>query len=176
MGLTRRIGVSPQGVEMSPEEFESRLAAHLPSLRRTARRLTRDAGLAEDAVQDAMLKAWTRAGAMRDDARFEPWLRAILRSVLVDEVRRRARMLPKQAPPEDELRVMSGGQLAALELKQVLGYVAMLTPVQREAIVLVEIFGYSHAEASRISGCTVPAVAKRLARARAALAPLKRSA
>ncbi|MEL7214308.1 MAG: RNA polymerase sigma factor [Pseudomonadota bacterium] len=161
---------------MSPEEFESRLAAHLPSLRRAARRLTRDAGLAEDAVQDAMLKAWTRAGAMRDEARFEPWLKAILRSVLVDEVRRRARTLPAQLPSEAELGALPGGQLAALELQQVLGYVAMLTPVQREAIVLVEIFGHSHAEAARILGCTVPAIAQRLARARAALAPLKRSA
>jgi RNA polymerase sigma-70 factor, ECF subfamily len=67
--------------------------AHGAELYRFARRSLADAGLAEDAVQEAFLRAW-RASASYDPARASQrtWLFAILRNVVIDLARaRRAR-------------------------------------------------------------------------------------
>ena len=66
--------------------------AHGAELYRFARRSLADAGLAEDAVQEAFLRAW-RASATYDPARASQrtWLFAILRNVVIDLARARRR-------------------------------------------------------------------------------------
>lgn len=64
--------------------------AHGPELYRFARRSLGDAGLAEEAVQEAFLRAW-RAAASYDPARSSQrtWLFAIVRNVVIDLARAR---------------------------------------------------------------------------------------
>jgi RNA polymerase sigma-70 factor (ECF subfamily) len=54
-------------------------------------RILRDVDLAEDAVQAALITAWTQLRALRDPSRFEPWLHRILTHTCYDEARRRTR-------------------------------------------------------------------------------------
>jgi RNA polymerase sigma-70 factor (ECF subfamily) len=54
-------------------------------------RILRDLALAEDAVQAAMITAWTELRALRDPSRFEPWLHRILTHACFAEARRRKR-------------------------------------------------------------------------------------
>jgi RNA polymerase sigma-70 factor (ECF subfamily) len=54
-------------------------------------RILRDRDLAEDAVQAALITAWTDLRALRDPARFEPWLHRILTHQCYAEARRRRR-------------------------------------------------------------------------------------
>ena len=54
-------------------------------------RILRDAHLAEDAVQAALITAWTELRALRDPSRFEPWLHRILTNACYAEARRRTR-------------------------------------------------------------------------------------
>jgi len=54
-------------------------------------RILRDFDLADDAVQTALLTAWTRIRALRDADRFEPWLHRILTHACYAEARRRRR-------------------------------------------------------------------------------------
>ena len=77
--------------------------AHGAELYRFARRSLGDAGLAEDAVQEAFVRAW-RASASYDPARASQrtWLFAILRNVVIDIGRaRRSRPQPPPGPPRD---------------------------------------------------------------------------
>ncbi len=76
--------------------------AHGGELYRFARRSLGDAGLAEEAVQEAFVRAW-RASASYDPARASQrtWLFAILRNVVIDLVRAR-RSRPPVVPAEDE--------------------------------------------------------------------------
>jgi RNA polymerase sigma-70 factor (ECF subfamily) len=64
--------------------------AHGAELYRFARRALGDAGQAEDAVQEAFVRAW-RASDRYDPARASQrtWLFAILRNVVIDQVRAR---------------------------------------------------------------------------------------
>ena len=54
-------------------------------------RILRDIDLAEDAVQSALITAWTELRALRDPSRFEPWLHRILTNACYSEARRRKR-------------------------------------------------------------------------------------
>lgn len=74
--------------------------AHGPELYRFARRALGDDGQAEDAVQEAFVRAW-RASDRYDPARASQrtWLFAILRNVVIDQVRAR-RVRPAVAAAE----------------------------------------------------------------------------
>jgi RNA polymerase sigma-70 factor (ECF subfamily) len=54
-------------------------------------RILRDADLAEDAVQAALITAWRELRTLRDADRFEPWLHRILTNECYAEARRRRR-------------------------------------------------------------------------------------
>jgi RNA polymerase sigma-70 factor (ECF subfamily) len=54
-------------------------------------RILRDIDLAEDAVQAALITAWTDLRTLRDPTRFEPWLHRILTNACYAEARRRKR-------------------------------------------------------------------------------------
>ena len=52
-------------------------------------RITRDADLAADAVQDALLKAWHRRGDFRGEAALDSWIHRIALNAAIDLTRRR---------------------------------------------------------------------------------------
>jgi RNA polymerase sigma-70 factor (ECF subfamily) len=54
-----------------------------------AYRILRDTGLAEDALQNALVAAWRQLPHLRDDDRFEAWIHRILVNQCYVEVRRR---------------------------------------------------------------------------------------
>jgi RNA polymerase sigma-70 factor (ECF subfamily) len=56
-----------------------------------AARILRDADLAQDAVQAALITAWIELRTLRDPSRFEPWLHRILTNACYSEARRRRR-------------------------------------------------------------------------------------
>jgi RNA polymerase sigma-70 factor (ECF subfamily) len=69
-----------------------------------ATRILRDADLAEDALQGALIAAWRNLPTLRDPARFEAWLRKLLVHACYAEARRRRtwatniRVLPVDGP------------------------------------------------------------------------------
>ena len=69
-----------------------------------AARILRDADLAEDALQGALITAWKSLPTLRDPARFEAWLRRLLVHACYAEARRRRswatniRVLPVDGP------------------------------------------------------------------------------
>jgi RNA polymerase sigma-70 factor, ECF subfamily len=59
-------------------------------------RITRDAQLAEDAVQEALLKAWSQRNAFRGEAELDTWIHRIALNAAIDLMR-------CQHPASDEL-------------------------------------------------------------------------
>ena len=58
------------------------------SLYAVAQRILRDPGLAEDALQNALVLAWRRIPKLRDPDRFEAWIHRILVHACYDESQR----------------------------------------------------------------------------------------
>ena len=71
--------------------FGALIAPRLDRLHGVARLVLRDADHAEDALQDALLRAWRDLGALRDDSRIDAWLHRLLVRACLDEARRRRR-------------------------------------------------------------------------------------
>ncbi len=74
------------------------------SLFAVAHRILRDTGLAEDALQNALVLAWRRLPKLRDPERFEAWIHRILVHACYDESQRarqwsaQVRVLPLDGP------------------------------------------------------------------------------
>jgi RNA polymerase sigma-70 factor (ECF subfamily) len=84
-----------------------------------AYRILRDAGLAEDALQNALVLAWRRLPHLRDADRFEAWIHRILVHACYDESQRSrswtatVRVLPVDGPstPDDSAAVADRDEL-----------------------------------------------------------------
>jgi RNA polymerase sigma-70 factor (ECF subfamily) len=109
-------------------------------------RITRDADLAADAVQEALLKAWDRRHEFRGEAALDTWIHRIALNAAIDITRRRKRRA--EDPLDDEALEATPiaapeGEHALDELDRDLG-VAMqrLSQVERQTFVLKHIEGW----------------------------------
>ena len=73
------------------EAFGQLAAGEVDRLHAIARLVLRDPDLAEDAVQEALVRCWRQLPALRDVDRFDGWLYRILMRTVADEYARRRR-------------------------------------------------------------------------------------
>jgi RNA polymerase sigma-70 factor (ECF subfamily) len=102
---------------------------------RLAGYLLGDAGDAQDAVQDALVRAWKNWGSLRDPDRFKPWFDRIVVNVCRDRMRRHRtlKMVDLEAAGDIECGDTFAEMLAGDE---VAGAVARLSPDHRIVIAL----------------------------------------
>ena len=90
------------------EAFEALAVPAYHRLYAIARRILRDGYAAEDAVQDALVRAWRDLRGLRDPDRFDAWLHRLLYRACIDEARRLRRhrvdieLTPIDAPSVDD--------------------------------------------------------------------------
>src|SRR5271154_530164 len=145
--------------------FQALCQSLRPDLLRFAFWLSRDRSLAEDVVQESMLRAWKARDSLLDEAAAKPWLLTIIR-------REYARTFERKRFPTvnvDDLIAKEEPMLAAAE-EQGIGDVRVammkLPDEYREPLVLQVLMGYSTAEIARELELSAPAVLTRLYRAR----------
>lgn len=126
---------------------------------------------AEDALQEALLRAWRSRTAFAGRATFRTWLYRITTNACLDEMRR-----PRTVElAEAESASTEPGPDALLEAAETIEeacrtIVALLPPKQRAVLLLCEVLRCSSGEAAQVLGTTVAAVNSARQRARAALA------
>lgn len=145
------------------------IEAEIPSLRRYARALVRDADAADDLVQDCLERAVRRRSQWRRSGPVKAWLFRILLNCFRDGRRRDGRGL-RVVGGEDAADVAApGGQEVHLALREVHDAMARLPDDQRAALLLVALEGMTLAEAATVLSVKTDTLASRLARARASL-------
>lgn len=152
-----------------PESVRASLPALLPDLRAFARFLARDAAMADDLVQEAVLRALRAETQWIPGTSLRAWVFHILRNVFLEQMRRRGterRALERMPEPD------GGGvpQEDHGELEDLGRALQSLPLPQREALILVGAHGLSHEEAAIICAVPVGTVKARVSRARATLA------
>jgi RNA polymerase sigma factor (sigma-70 family) len=115
-----------------------------------AYRVLGSAGLAEDATQQAFLKAWRAADSLDEDREMGPWLATIARRVAIDvyraETRRSADPLESVAPGDPALSSRPESADAVYDVWEVRRAVAGL-PDEEQAIVRMQHFeGLTHTQ------------------------------
>lgn len=156
---------------LSRARFQALCQALRPDLVRFAFWLSRDQALAEDVVQETMLRAWKARDSLQDAAAAKPWLLTIVR-------REYARSFERKRLPTvdvDELIAREEPMLAAShdeELAELRAALFKLPDEYREPLVLQVLMGYTTAEIAAELDLSTPAVLTRLFRARKQLRAL----
>ena len=181
------------------EAFGALFLRHKDRLWAVALRTVCDPEDAADALQEAMVSAFRRAGDFRGESAVTTWLHRIVVNAALDRLRRRqARSISWSGDP-DALEALAaqgargGSSLAGSPVAGVTGQAAgavagdaaaaveirldveaalrMLPTEQRAALVLVDMMGYPVAEVAEILDVSVGTVKSRCARGRARLVP-----
>lgn len=127
--------------------------------------LARDRALAEDVVQEAMLRAWKSLDSLDDDARARPWMLTIVRREYARTFeRKRLEVTDLDALVAAEADVLGSEEDA--ELAEMRAALFRLEDDYREPLVLQVMMGYSTEEIAVQLGLTRGAVLTRLFRAR----------
>ncbi len=153
------------GGNLKRDRFHALCQALRPDLLRFAFWLSRDRALAEDVVQEAMLRAWKAQDSLLDEAAAKPWLLTIIRREYARSFERK-RLVTIDiddliAREEPTLAAAPGDDLA--ELRAAL---FKLPEEYREPLVLQVLLGYSTAEIAAELNLSNAAVLTRLFRGR----------
>ena len=127
---------------------------------RTAYLITGDASEAEEATQEAFVKAYRALGRFRSGARFRPWLLAIVANEARNQRRTAREGTPENGPSSPEAAV-----LAAERREELLEALGGLREEARWAIGCRYFLGLSEEETAAILGCARGTVKSRLSRA-----------
>ncbi|MGI9101607.1 MAG: RNA polymerase sigma factor [Terriglobales bacterium] len=144
---------------------------HLHALLRTAVRLCRHQHLAEDLVQETMLRAWKAFDRYQPQTNCKAWLLAILMNLWTEEHRkpRSRNEVPEEVGNAPQLRSASGMADDRVYVREVLACIDELPEEQRGVLLLSVVEGFSLREVSEILQTPMGTVMSRLGRARAAL-------
>lgn len=142
--------------------FRESVESMIPALRRYARALARDTDIADDLVQDTLVRA-LRAEKLFIGGDLRSWLYTILTNLNRNRRRSLARK-PVFTELFDNNPDASGTEAEGRDISRAL---AALVEEQRSVLLLVMLEGLSYREVADIQGVPIGTVMSRLARARA---------
>jgi RNA polymerase sigma-70 factor (ECF subfamily) len=154
---------------VQPDTFQTVLKERGVRWYNACLRITRDADLAADAVQDALLKAWHRREEFRGEAALDSWIHRIALNSAIDLTRRRKTraeddvdvdtfVAAPSASPESEYSQEALGKDLAVAMQR-------LTAMERQTFLLKHIEGWRLDEISESLQINIPSVKHALFRA-----------
>ncbi|MFT5500480.1 MAG: RNA polymerase sigma-70 factor (ECF subfamily) [Woeseiaceae bacterium] len=147
------------------QRFARVVSVFHPDMYRYAAWLCRDPGIAEEVVQEALLRAWKSLDALREDNAAKPWLLTIVR-------RENARYFERKRLETVDIDSLTPAQSAMLaekedaNLSEMRRAIFRLDEDYREPLVLQVLMGHSTKEIAELMGIKPGAVLTRLHRAR----------
>ena len=142
--------------------FEKSVEATIPALRRYARALTRDSDIADDLVQDTLVRA-LRSEHLFHGGEVRSWLYTILTNLNRNRLRSLSRRPTITVIDDNDAPDMAGPEAGGRDIERAL---AALVDDQRTALLLVVLEGLTYREVAEIQGVPIGTVMSRLARAR----------
>jgi RNA polymerase sigma-70 factor, ECF subfamily len=164
-------------IDGDPDAFGLLFRRHRDRLWAVAIRTLGDPEEAADALQDAMISAFRRAGSFRGDSAVTTWLHRIVVNACLDRLRRKAARPATTGSDEQVLdnaavaRALPDPSADSDTSLDVLAALRMLPPDQQSALVLVDMLGYSVADAAEVLAVSAGTVKSRCSRGRARLMP-----
>lgn len=153
-------------------EFKEQLALVIPHLRAFGRSLSGSRDMADDLVQETLLKAWAARKRFQAGTNMRAWTFIILRNLFLSQMRRARFKGEWDELTADKLLAAPASQDRHVELGDLQRALLKLPEPQREALVLVGAGGFAYEEAAEICGCAVGTIKSRVARGRVALEEL----
>jgi RNA polymerase sigma-70 factor (ECF subfamily) len=174
---TVRDNSSERGAPKGPQrgldrDLDALIDQHAAAAYRVANGILRNPSLAEDAVQETMIKAWQSLPRFRGDSSLRSWILRIAHNTSISMLRRRReRVMAPEDLPEEAGGIDPARSSAALEdLRTVRKALESLDELSRSVVILREVEGMSYAEIADTLRVPVSTVKTRLLRARRSLA------
>ncbi len=161
-----------KAAEFKATEFKDGLIREIPNLRAFAASLSGSMQLADDLVQDTLLKAWGNSEKFEPGTSLRAWLFTILRNTYYSLYRKRGREVQDSEGTYAERMATHGNQESHLDLADFRKALAKLPEEQREVLIMVGATGLSYEEAAEICGVAIGTIKSRVNRARTKLAEL----
>ena len=161
----------PKGRRTAAEraQFKRDLTEVVPHLRAFARGLCGHPDLADDLVQETLLKSWAAQDRFQPGTSIRAWTFVILRNAYLTEMRRNRFRGDYDETAAERILTAPAGQEEPIHLSDLHRALQALPPERREALLLVGAGGFSYDEAAEICGCALGTIKSRVGRARAAL-------
>jgi RNA polymerase sigma-70 factor (ECF subfamily) len=166
------VEVRPEPVPLDDPEFKIQLAAVIPHLRAFGRSLSGSRDLADDLVQETLLKAWAARKRFQAGTNMRAWTFIILRNLFLSQMRRARFKGEWDDVTAAKILAAPASQDKHIELGDMQRALLHLPQPQREALILVGAGGFAYEEAADICGCAVGTIKSRVARGRVALEAL----
>jgi RNA polymerase sigma-70 factor (ECF subfamily) len=148
------------------------LVAAIPNLRAFAIALCRDAQLADDLVQETLVKAWHGRSSFKVGTNLKAWLFTILRNTYFSGRRKMKHEVADSQGVNAASLCQHPPQLGHMDSLDFISALGQLAPDQREALLLIGAEGFSYEEAAEIGGCAIGTIKSRVNRARHRLAEI----
>jgi len=151
--------------------FRSLYEHHVEAAHRLAARLLGDrADLADDAVQEGFVRAFSALGRFRGESSFRTWLHRVVARCVVDLQRRESGRSARHVGLDHAASVHTPDVGDARELSVVVSRALDAMPdALRAVVVLYDIEGYAHREIAAMLGVPEGTARRRLTEARAQL-------
>lgn len=156
----------------SANEFRDALLDVTPNLRAYARSLCGAQDVADDLVQDALLKAWEKQDNLREMNRLLPWAMTIMRNIFRADLRRGKFMVEDVDGAYAESLYVDSNQDSNADCYDLAKAIELLSEDQREALIVIFVNELTYEEASEVLNCPVGTVKSRVNRGRAQLIKL----
>lgn len=143
-------------------DFKEGVQSAIPALRRYARALTHDADVADDLVQDTLVRA-LRSEHLFNGGELRSWLYTILTNLNRNRLRSLARRPTITVIGDNDAPDASGPEAGGRDIERAL---AALVEEQRTALLLVVLEGLSYRDVAEIQGVPIGTVMSRVSRAR----------
>lgn len=157
---------------MSDAPLSDMMVAEMPYLRAFALSLSGSISVADDLVQETLVKAWSHADSFEQGTNFRAWLVTILRNTYFNQYRKLSREVQDSDNVHAEQIAVGGEQESSVSMRDMQRAINLLPPDQREILLMIGVTELSYEEAAQICNIAVGTVKSRLNRARARLAEL----
>ncbi|MCP4436289.1 MAG: RNA polymerase sigma factor [Actinomycetia bacterium] len=149
-------------------DLDALIEEHAAAAFRVANGILRNPSLAEDAVQETMIKAWQSLPKFRGESSLRSWILRIAHNTSVSMLRRRRERV---MAPEDLPDTVGGidparSTTALADLRSVRAALEELDELSRSVVILREVEGMTYQEIADTLDVAVPTVKTRLLRAR----------
>jgi RNA polymerase sigma-70 factor (ECF subfamily) len=164
--------VTPTRPQTASPAFRTQLLAEIPHLRAFAASLCGSLSLADDLVQETLLKAWAHAGSFTMGTNIRAWLFTILRNAYYSHHRQYGREVPDTDGIYAAQVAVAANQVAHMNLLDVRQALLALPLEQREALIMIGAMGMAYEEAAAICEVAEGTIKSRVSRGRLRLAEI----
>lgn len=158
--------------EKNVDDIKDSIVELIPRLRRYARAMTGNSARADDLVQDALERAWSRRHLWRRGSDLRAWLFTIMHNVFVNQLRQNREAHGHAPFDEDHESSAFAAPEQALALRDLARALEQLPVEYREVVLLVGLEQMSYSEVAKVLGAPLGTIMSRLSRGRERLRAL----